>query len=199
MLLITLNAQAELTAIENGMHALNSKMTERAYAAKAGRPLGNVDREIRAARVANTCRDIATNLADWFSPLVEIHAAPGWLWPALVAAMAAEKWTVARTREQIERLKGLPDEMPGWADEKFVEGLVSGVVPIRDVGRCEGCFERTIEETIRIHQEIAELQGLEPPSKDDIALSFWEEICFIGGLSRGVRSRHQTILNRTRM
>jgi hypothetical protein len=42
-------------------------------------------------------------------------------------------------------LKGLPDEMPGWAGEEFVEGLVSGVVPVRDVGRCEGYFERTID------------------------------------------------------
>jgi hypothetical protein len=186
MLLVISNAQGELMALERGMHALNSKMTERAYAAKAGRPLSNIDREIRAARVASVCLDIETNLADWFSQFCEIHAAPRWLWPALAAVMAAEKWTVARTREQVERLKGLSDDMPGWAGEKFVEGLVSGVVPVRDVARCEGYFERTIEESIRIHEEIAELQGLDPPSKDDVSLEFWEGICFIRGLSKGI-------------
>jgi DNA-binding SARP family transcriptional activator len=46
-----------------------------------------MDREIRAAKVAQACRDIATVTAH-FSKLVEIHAAPEWLWPGVISAMA---------------------------------------------------------------------------------------------------------------
>jgi protein gp37 len=151
---------------------------ELAYAESVGRPQPSVAREISAAKVAEAVTDIEYDkIAGQFSELVEIHAARPWLWPALVTALVAEKWTVARTREKVEHLKGLPGDAPGWAGEKFVEGLVSGVVPVRDVGRCEACFENAISETIRIRNEIIGLGGDETSSEEDVGFEFWDSIC----------------------
>jgi hypothetical protein len=86
--------QGELTALEPGLHALHSKLDVKAYAKSVKRPETTVGNEVRAARVA-AGTDIGAGLSAHFSQLVEIHAAPQWLWPALVAALAAEKWTVA--------------------------------------------------------------------------------------------------------
>ena len=49
------------------------------------------------AEVAAAIPDIG-NGVDRFSQLVEIHTAPRWLWPALVAAMLAKGWNVEATR-----------------------------------------------------------------------------------------------------
>lgn len=80
------------------MHALHSGMTERAYAANVGRAKTTVHREMAAATVIEAWSDVGPNASDYFSQLVEIHAAPKWLWPALVAKMVAEGMTVDATR-----------------------------------------------------------------------------------------------------
>lgn len=41
--------------------------------------------------------------------LSEIHAAPSWLWPALVEAAAAEEWTVERVRKAVAAVKEASD------------------------------------------------------------------------------------------
>ncbi|MGO9420289.1 hypothetical protein [Roseiarcus sp.] len=89
MLLVTANAQSELTPIERGRHALRSKMDVKACAASVGRAHATVNREVMAARVAGAA-DFDIEI-DCFSQLVEIHAAPEWLWRALVAAAGARK------------------------------------------------------------------------------------------------------------
>ena len=61
-------------------------MDVRAYAELTGRKFTTVQREIQAASVAKACTDIDTQ-AQHFSQLVEIHAAPQWLWLALVRAL----------------------------------------------------------------------------------------------------------------
>jgi len=61
-------------------------MDVRAYAELTGRKFTTVQREIQAASVAKACTDIGTQ-AQHFSQLVEIHAAPQWLWLALVRAL----------------------------------------------------------------------------------------------------------------
>ncbi len=45
----------------------------------------------------------ALQLIEHFRRLTEIHAAPPWLWPALVAEMIEREWTVeqARAREAL--------------------------------------------------------------------------------------------------
>jgi hypothetical protein len=95
MLLATSNAQSELTALERGLHALHA--TEKgkwqdsvlSYAKSVGRPERSVRNEVHAAEVLDTVpgefADVG-ELSARFSQLVEIHAAPQWLWPALVKA-----------------------------------------------------------------------------------------------------------------
>ena len=55
-----------------------------------------------------------TDLSAHFSQLVAIHAAPAWLWPALLAALLAKGWTVEHTRGQVDRVKSAAaGERPG--------------------------------------------------------------------------------------
>lgn len=64
------------------MHALKSGMSVRAYAEKVGRAYGTVNDELMAARVMTSCLHVQADLAH--SVLAAIHAAPAWLWPALM-------------------------------------------------------------------------------------------------------------------
>jgi hypothetical protein len=59
----------------------------KAYAVGVGRARSTVHDEVYAAEVAEAVPDIRNSLSRHFAKLVEIHAAPAWLWPALVAAM----------------------------------------------------------------------------------------------------------------
>jgi hypothetical protein len=96
MALALCNAQGELHPLEVGLHALGSGLSIRDYAKAQGRKPGSIQDRVEAAKVANTCRDIPTiSLIDRWSHLAEIHAAPRWLWPALVAELVAdEKQTI---------------------------------------------------------------------------------------------------------
>src|SRR5580693_4795023 len=47
-------------------------------------PRSTVHDEVYAAEVAEAVPDIRNSLSRHFAKLVEIHAAPAWLWPALV-------------------------------------------------------------------------------------------------------------------
>lgn len=77
------------------MHALHSGLDGKAYAEGMGRPQQSIAREMCAARVASVVPDIGYGkMVDRFSQLVEAHAAPSWLWPALVKAMLAKGWNV---------------------------------------------------------------------------------------------------------
>jgi hypothetical protein len=58
MMLVTCNTQGELTALERGIHALNSGMHVKAYAASVGRKQQTVSNEVLAARVAHAVPDI---------------------------------------------------------------------------------------------------------------------------------------------
>jgi ParB/RepB/Spo0J family partition protein len=197
MLLMTSNAQGELTALERGMHALHSKLDVKAYAKSARRARQTIDNEVRAARVAEAVPDIGH--ATRFSELIEIHVAPKWLWPSLVAAMAAEKWTVARTREHVERLKGLPDECRGgltrslsrdWSPELFRSAMSAGARRVsRKPSRKLFVYRKRLLSCRdwRLRQEMMFLLN----SGKEFALSeaYQEEL----------HSRHQTILHRMRM
>lgn len=81
------NAQDELSPIERGMHALHSGMDVKAYAALISRPERSVYNEAQAAKVAETVAHMGNDISGYFRHLTEIHAAPRWLWPALVAAL----------------------------------------------------------------------------------------------------------------
>ena len=104
MLLVTSNAQSDLTALEHGLHAL--RVTEKskhgrsvnAYAEAIGRNQAIVQREVYAAEVYREVmsRDITSVPTDQPRHLAEIHAAPQWLWPALVHAMVGAPASSAR-------------------------------------------------------------------------------------------------------
>lgn len=87
MELVRSNSQSELTPLERGMHALHSGMDVRGYAESVGRAKSSVSNEMLAARVAVSCPHVGTELSTYFRHLTEIHVAPAWLWPALVAVL----------------------------------------------------------------------------------------------------------------
>jgi ParB-like chromosome segregation protein Spo0J len=107
--LVRANAQGELTALERGMHALHSGMDVKAYAESVGRKRSTVHDEVYAATVADAVPDIRNDITAFFSQLVAIHAAPRWLWPALVSRMVDEGWTVEATRKTVAGAKDAPE------------------------------------------------------------------------------------------
>jgi ParB-like chromosome segregation protein Spo0J len=109
MALVTSNSQSELTPLERGLHALNSGKAVEAYAKGAGREkqIQSVRREVWAAKVASSSNHVVGSLSEQTRHLAEIHAAPEWLWPALVERLVAEGWTVETTRKHVERLKAM--------------------------------------------------------------------------------------------
>jgi ParB-like chromosome segregation protein Spo0J len=106
MELVRANAQSELTALERGMHALHSGMDVKAYAEGVGRARSTVHNEVYAADVASTVPHMGNELSGYYKALVEIHAAPRWLWSALVSRMVEDGLTVEATRKLVAGVKG---------------------------------------------------------------------------------------------
>jgi hypothetical protein len=98
------NAQGELHPLEEGMHAIGSGMTQRAYAEKIGKPHRTIATRMQAAEVA-ACADIGTDLRVCWSQLAELHPAPRWLWRSLVSRLASEGSTVEQARGAAQRFK----------------------------------------------------------------------------------------------
>ena len=61
-------------------------MDVKAYVASLGRAYRTVHSEVWAAEVVEAVSHVGNDLSGHFKTLVEIHAAPEWLWSALVAA-----------------------------------------------------------------------------------------------------------------
>lgn len=59
------------------------------------------------APIADAVADIGRDTANRFFPACGIHAAPEWLWLALVKAMLAKGCTAETTRAQVARSKDL--------------------------------------------------------------------------------------------
>ena len=101
MALVLSNAQSELSALERGMHALQSGLSVRDYAKKAGdRSATAVAYERQAAEVFTRVNS-PSDLDQYPRHLAEIHAAPASAWPALVRHLLADKWTVKATQEAV--------------------------------------------------------------------------------------------------
>jgi hypothetical protein len=119
MALLLTNTQSELTPLEEGLHALHSGLSQRAYAKQAGKASGTVQKQMEAARVAAHCIDIdAAALQPYWLALHAIHAAPQWLWLALAQHLLWETWTVEETRRQVKRVQQLA-EPPAWTDKSL--------------------------------------------------------------------------------
>lgn len=135
MELVRCNTQSELHPLEEGKHAAQSGMDMKAYAEAAGKKYTTLYDKVKAYRVL-TVTDIRNEdaQANW-SQLSQIHAAPKWLWRAMVGAMLQNSWTVAVTREQVAKYKDIGD-VPEWANAKGIaQGIMSGAINKAEVGR----------------------------------------------------------------
>jgi ParB-like chromosome segregation protein Spo0J len=147
MLLRTSNAQGELSAVENWMHALRSGMEIKAYAARIGRPHQTVYDEVYAAEVVEAVPHMRNELANIpYKTLGAIHVAPRWLWPALGSAVVAGHWTVEQAKAAVRRLKDLPDQAPEWLNDALSGGLVNGTIPAKDLWGIEERKDYTAHE-----------------------------------------------------
>lgn len=115
--------------------------------------------------------------------LAEIHAAPKWLWSALVARMVADGWTVETTRKQVSGMRDFPESLPTWMDSSAVaDGLVSGSLKIGDIARMEHCVQSAKvrdEEPERFRLHFTEdLSNARPARLSDaqVVVARWEQI-----------------------
>jgi protein gp37/ParB-like chromosome segregation protein Spo0J len=191
MLLVTSNAQSELTPIERGMHALRAKaqgIDVKAYAAKVGRKHQAVLEEVWAASVADSA-DKHVLVGDHFRTLAVIHAAPSWLWPALVEAMVAGGWTVEMTRKQVQRFDNVPKAPPVWAEDSVAAALVAGRMSIFNLHKIDDLIERTMEELTK--PDIADDTALKALSSQTFA-SLSEAMEYCDRLMNGIREMRRT-------
>ena len=138
MQLVLCNTQSELHALEEGKHAAESDLSIRAYADLANKPHTTLADKIKAWKVLN-CTHVRTTewLLDHWRNLAEIHAAPQWLWVALVRRMSADGWTVAETRKRVASVKDTP-KPPLWADiDRIADAIVAGIMNASEITRME--------------------------------------------------------------
>jgi hypothetical protein len=95
------NAQGELSPLEIGLHSLGSPLGVREYAKALGiSHTGHIFQRQAAEVVTHVTTDqkAPSEYSDKTRHLSEIHAAPRWLWPALVAGLVEDGWTVEDAR-----------------------------------------------------------------------------------------------------
>lgn len=85
--------------IEEGKHAAQSGMDLKSYAERAGKKYTTLYDKAKAYRVLTVTHVRNDQARDSWRNLAEIHAAPKWLWRAMVETMLHNSWTVAVTRE----------------------------------------------------------------------------------------------------
>ena len=83
-------AQGELHPLAVGLRALHSGLSAREYVRRVGIPENAFGTRVKAARMADAVTDIGDT--DHWPQLAEIHAAPQWLWQALVTALVEQRW-----------------------------------------------------------------------------------------------------------
>lgn len=90
-------------------------MDLKAYAEQAGKARPTLQFKAQAFRVSHETQSDFSVVRDSWRNLAEIHAAPQWLWTALVKQMIESGWTVAVTRDKVSAFKEVVDP-PAWAD-----------------------------------------------------------------------------------
>ena len=131
MELVLCNTQSELHPLEEGKHAAESGMDLKAYAEASGKVRGTLKDKVLSWRVFCAVGDVPHEVRKSWTNLSEIHAAPNWLWSALVKQMVESGWTVQVTRDKVASFKDCPT-VPEWADsEKVAEALVRSQPMIR--------------------------------------------------------------------
>lgn len=143
MELVLCNTQSELHPLEEGLHALDSNMTIREYADKSGKGKSEIDRRKSAAEVMRACPHVGTTAEkkECWRQIQEIHAAPQWIWSALVKQMIESSWTVAVTRDKVAAFKEV-GEPPKWADSgRIAEALLNGQMKINEAAKLQKCVD----------------------------------------------------------
>lgn len=135
MELVLCNTQSELHPLEEGKHAAESGMDLKAYAEASGKERKNLQNKLHAWRVLSVSHMGHAEVADSWRNLAEIHAAPNWLWSALVKQMIESSWTVQLTRDKVKQYKEI-DAPPAWSDsDKIAESLVAGTIKINEIAK----------------------------------------------------------------
>ena len=135
MQLVLCNTQSELHPLEEGKHAAQSGMDLKSYAERAGKNGRTLHDKVKAWRVLANVHVHIESARDAWRNLAEIHAAPKWLWRAMVETMLHNSWTVAVTREQVAKFKDV-GEVPTWAmADEIARGLMSGAINKSEVAR----------------------------------------------------------------
>ena len=86
------NTQSELHPLEEGKHAAQSGMDLKAYAEASGKGYQGLYYKQRGYAVYHVVNEDHKDAQDNWRNLAEIHAAPNWLWKALVAEMLEQSW-----------------------------------------------------------------------------------------------------------
>ena len=87
MELVLCNTQSELHPLEEGKHAAESGMDLKAYAEAAGKKYTTLYGKVNAYRVLSVTDIRNDTVRDLWSQLSVVHAAPQWLWTAMVQKM----------------------------------------------------------------------------------------------------------------
>lgn len=149
MELVRSNAQSELTALERGLHALRSGFSVRDYADRIGRSKSSVQFERQAAEVADA---VSTRVDSAHARhLAEIHAAPSWLWPALVEKLVdagrsegGKGLSVEKVRQLVSGLKDA-SEPPEWANASAIaQAIVTGIMRLSEIKSMASAVERAL-------------------------------------------------------
>jgi len=145
MQLVLCNTQSELHALEEGKHAVGVS-SERGGMAGYAKEVAKSKQYISLVANAydvyhwSTRVDFAA-IRDQWRQMAEIHAAPEWLWSALVARMVDGAWTVAVTREHVAAVKSAGDPPP-WADaEAIAKSLALGTLRAGEIVRFTAAVE----------------------------------------------------------
>ena len=139
MQLVLSNAQAELSPLERGMHALeatekgkhNGRSIEK-YSLAVGRDVNAVKREIYAAEVYQIApfgTISAPDLVARTRHLCEIHAAPETSWSAMVMGLFDNKWSIEQTNAAVKAVNAVKPPRGSeklFAIEKLQEVAAAG-------------------------------------------------------------------------
>lgn len=120
MQLVLANSQGELTALERGFHALQATekgkwgKSVKAYAEGIGRPQQSVDREVKAAEVAQSYSTLGnfSDISDKAIHLASIRVAPEAVWPILTKYLVKNEWSVRDVKHYAGKAKEfeIPDD-----------------------------------------------------------------------------------------
>lgn len=159
MALVLNNAQGELSPLEVGLHALGSGMTQQAYADATGMARRTLADRVCAAKVASLGGYPPKDFADRWQQLCVIHAAPGWLRPALVGRLIADEWTVDTTRKAAQRCKEIAEPLD-WADrDALANAIVRETMKPSEYRQLFATVEKTVANIVKQGEDAERLTG----------------------------------------